>query len=145
MKWALDYAQGDETSILKGVDEEAKKLGISSEALLAQKTKFLKSCRGLEEFLGTFSPLFESFLTKEQEKMLLDNQLKLVFEELLQTGNSVEEIIREKGFDVPAMENDELEGIVKEVIEANPAIVEQYKGGKESTIGFFVGQVMKKT
>jgi aspartyl-tRNA(Asn)/glutamyl-tRNA(Gln) amidotransferase subunit B len=34
---------------------------------------------------------------------------------------------------------------VKEVLETNPTIVEQYKGGKETTMGFFVGQVMKKT
>jgi aspartyl-tRNA(Asn)/glutamyl-tRNA(Gln) amidotransferase subunit B len=43
------------------------------------------------------------------------------------------------------MGDDELAGMVKEVLDANPAIVEQYRGGKESVIGFFVGQVMKKT
>ncbi len=39
------------------------------------------------------------------------------------------------------------EGALREVIDgildANPKQVEQYKGGKESLVGFFVGQVMK--
>ncbi|MDR0370078.1 MAG: hypothetical protein LBH96_06370 [Candidatus Peribacteria bacterium] len=112
---------------------------------MAKKTKFLKSCNGLADFLGKFAQLFDGFLQMEQEKKLLDNQLKIVFEELLQTGSSVEEIVKEKGFDAPAMGDNELEAIAKEVLDMNPVIVEQYKGGKESTIGFFVGQVMKKT
>ena len=31
------------------------------------------------------------------------------------------------------------------VIAAHPAQVEQYRGGKEGLLGFFVGQVMKET
>ena len=38
-----------------------------------------------------------------------------------------------------------LENIIKTVLDENPAIVEQYKWGKTTTLGFFVGQVMKKT
>jgi aspartyl-tRNA(Asn)/glutamyl-tRNA(Gln) amidotransferase subunit B len=38
-----------------------------------------------------------------------------------------------------------IEDEVRRVIEANPSQVEQYKGGKESLIGYFVGQVMKAT
>ena len=37
----------------------------------------------------------------------------------------------------------ELEAVVAEVVAANPAQVEQYRGGKQQVIGFFVGQVMK--
>jgi len=36
-----------------------------------------------------------------------------------------------------------LEKIVNEVIAANPKQLEQYRGGKSTVIGFFVGQVMK--
>jgi aspartyl-tRNA(Asn)/glutamyl-tRNA(Gln) amidotransferase subunit B len=38
-----------------------------------------------------------------------------------------------------------LEPIVDGVIAAHPAQVEQYRGGKEGLLGFFVGQVMKET
>jgi Asp-tRNA(Asn)/Glu-tRNA(Gln) amidotransferase B subunit len=32
-----------------------------------------------------------------------------------------------------------------QVLAENPTIVDQYKGGKTTTIGFFIGQLMKKT
>jgi aspartyl-tRNA(Asn)/glutamyl-tRNA(Gln) amidotransferase subunit B len=38
-----------------------------------------------------------------------------------------------------------LEPIVDAVLEANPGQVAAYRGGKEGLLGFFVGQVMKKT
>jgi aspartyl-tRNA(Asn)/glutamyl-tRNA(Gln) amidotransferase subunit B len=38
-----------------------------------------------------------------------------------------------------------LDPVIDGIIEANPAQVEQYRGGKEGLIGFFVGQVMKET
>lgn len=38
-----------------------------------------------------------------------------------------------------------IESIVDEVISANPSQVEQYKSGKVGLLGFFVGNVMKKT
>jgi aspartyl-tRNA(Asn)/glutamyl-tRNA(Gln) amidotransferase subunit B len=38
-----------------------------------------------------------------------------------------------------------LEPVVDAVIAANPGQVEQYRGGKEALLGFFVGQVMKQT
>ncbi|HKL43948.1 MAG TPA: Asp-tRNA(Asn)/Glu-tRNA(Gln) amidotransferase subunit GatB [Candidatus Absconditabacterales bacterium] len=88
---------------------------------------------------------FKEFLKITEDGKIMDSQLKMVMEEMLETGKSAQEIIKEKGFDTPAVDSGELEGIVKKVLEKNPNIVEQYKGGKTSTIGFFVGQVMKKT
>ena len=38
-----------------------------------------------------------------------------------------------------------IEAQVREVIEANPGQVEQYLGGKEKLLGFFVGRVMQAT
>jgi aspartyl-tRNA(Asn)/glutamyl-tRNA(Gln) amidotransferase subunit B len=35
--------------------------------------------------------------------------------------------------------------IVDAILAANPAQVEQYRGGKDGLLGFFVGQVMKET
>ncbi|MBF0932394.1 MAG: Asp-tRNA(Asn)/Glu-tRNA(Gln) amidotransferase GatCAB subunit B, partial [candidate division SR1 bacterium] len=57
----------------------------------------------------------------------------------------LQEIIKEKGFDAPAVSEDEITEVAKGVLDANPQIVEQYKGGKVTVIGFFVGQVMKQT
>ena len=39
----------------------------------------------------------------------------------------------------------ELDPVIDAVLAANPGQVEQYRGGKEGLIGFFVGAVMKET
>ena len=39
----------------------------------------------------------------------------------------------------------ELEGIVDEVLAANPGQLEELRSGKDKLLGFFVGQVMKAT
>jgi len=39
----------------------------------------------------------------------------------------------------------ELDPVIERIIEANPAQAEQYRGGKQGLLGFFVGQVMKET
>ena len=145
MKWGLDFVQWDEITLLKSVSEEAKKLWVDAEKLFSEKTTFLKSCWDLNWFLTKFQPLFKEFLQVEKEKKLVDNQLKIVFDLVLQSGKSVQEVIKEKWFDTPTMNNSELEWIVTEVLAANPTIVEQFRWWKESVIWFFVGQVMKKT
>ena len=60
--------------------------------------------------------------------------------------------VAEPGFSAePYLEQDAvsdtaaLEPIVDAILAANPAQVEQYRGGKEGLLGFFVGQVMKET
>ena len=145
MKWALDFVQWDEITLLKTVSEEAKKQWVDAEKLFTEKTAFLKSCWNLNWFLNNFKPLFKEFLQIEKDKKIVDNQLKIVFDAALQSGNSIAEIIKAKGFDAPAMDNSALAWIVSEVLAANPAIVEQFKWWKESVIWFFVWQIMKKT
>ncbi|MGD0167620.1 MAG: Asp-tRNA(Asn)/Glu-tRNA(Gln) amidotransferase subunit GatB [Gaiellaceae bacterium] len=39
----------------------------------------------------------------------------------------------------------ELEPLIERILAANPGQVEQYRGGKEGLLGFFVGQVMKES
>jgi aspartyl-tRNA(Asn)/glutamyl-tRNA(Gln) amidotransferase subunit B len=38
-----------------------------------------------------------------------------------------------------------LDPVIERIIDANPAQAEQYRGGKQGLLGFFVGQVMKET
>ncbi|MEE8637924.1 MAG: Asp-tRNA(Asn)/Glu-tRNA(Gln) amidotransferase subunit GatB, partial [Candidatus Margulisiibacteriota bacterium] len=66
---------------------------------------------------------------------------KTVLVEVLKTGKSVQDIIKEKGL-TQVSDEGELSKIIKEVIKNNPGPVEEYKKGKKTTIGFLVGQVM---
>jgi aspartyl-tRNA(Asn)/glutamyl-tRNA(Gln) amidotransferase subunit B len=69
---------------------------------------------------------------------------KSIFEEMLETGRSASEIIKEKGL-TQISDTGELERIVDEVIVQNRGSVEDYRGGKEKALSFLVGQVMRKT
>ena len=42
-------------------------------------------------------------------------------------------------------DSSELDALVAQVIDANPALVEQFRGGKDGVINALVGQVMKET
>jgi len=68
---------------------------------------------------------------------------KQVFEALMNgEGESADSIIEAKGLK-QVTDSGAIEALVDEVIANNPAQVEQYKGGKEQLLGFFVGQIMK--
>ncbi len=69
---------------------------------------------------------------------------KDVFEIMFDTGKDADTIVEEKGLK-QVSDTGEIEKIIDEVIAANPAQLEQYRGGKDKLIGFFVGQVMKAT
>ena len=67
---------------------------------------------------------------------------KDIFPELYTAGKSASQLVEEKGLQQVSDEG-ALEKIIRDVLDKNPAQVEQYRGGKEPVIGFFVGQVMK--
>lgn len=67
---------------------------------------------------------------------------KEVLSEMFITGKSPEKIVEEKGM-VQISEKGALEGIIEEVLAANPQPVAEYKAGKTKAMGFMVGQVMK--
>jgi aspartyl-tRNA(Asn)/glutamyl-tRNA(Gln) amidotransferase subunit B len=69
---------------------------------------------------------------------------KTVFEEMWQSGNDAERIVKEKGL-VQISDSSEVVAIVEAVLAANPQSVADFKAGKEKAIGFLVGQIMKQT
>jgi len=69
---------------------------------------------------------------------------KTVFAEMVSTGDSPEKIVKDKNL-VQVTDQGTIENVADEVIAENPAQVERYRGGKIKLLGFFVGQVMKKT
>jgi aspartyl-tRNA(Asn)/glutamyl-tRNA(Gln) amidotransferase subunit B len=68
-------------------------------------------------------------------------QGKDVLVEMFKSGNSAATIIAEQGL-VQVSDTGEIDSIIDEVIAANPQQLEQYRAGKETLFGFFVGQVM---
>jgi aspartyl-tRNA(Asn)/glutamyl-tRNA(Gln) amidotransferase subunit B len=69
---------------------------------------------------------------------------KGVFVEMWQSGKGAEAIVREKGL-VQVSDEAELASVVEAVLAEHPGEAEAYRAGKTKLLGFFVGQVMRKT
>ena len=69
---------------------------------------------------------------------------KDVFEIMFDTGDDPEKIVEEKGMK-QVTDTGAIEAAVDDAIAAGAAQVEQYKGGNEKVLGWFVGQVMQAT
>jgi aspartyl-tRNA(Asn)/glutamyl-tRNA(Gln) amidotransferase subunit B len=69
---------------------------------------------------------------------------KAVFEEMINTGQDPEAIIGEKGM-AQISDAGALEAQAREILAAHPKEAADYQTGKTKVMGFFVGQLMRKT
>ena len=76
------------------------------------------------------------------EGTISGKQGKDVLVEMFGTGKSASAIVQERGL-IQVSDTGEIDRVIEEVIAASPKQLEQYRTGKESLFGFFVGQVMK--
>ena len=67
---------------------------------------------------------------------------KDVLVQMFQSGKAAEEIVRDLGGS-QVSDQDAIQAFVDQAISSNPKQLEQYRAGKTSLVGFFVGQVMK--
>ena len=97
--------------------------------------------------------IHESKLSADNVAMLInriDDQTisgkigKSIFEEMCESGSSVDEIIESQGLK-QISDDGAIEEIILTVINENPDQVAAYLAGKDKLFGFFVGQVMKLT
>jgi len=78
------------------------------------------------------------------EGIISKTMAKEVFAEMVRSGKKATDIIKEKGLE-QVSESGELGSVIANVIRENPELVEKYHAGKTQVLGFFVGEVMKKT
>jgi len=83
-------------------------------------------------------------MAKVDEGIVSNLAAKNVLHFVIDTGKSVDTIIKEKSL-AQVSDDDTLEHLVHEVICEHDKIADQVRGGKESAIGFLVGQAMRKT
>jgi aspartyl-tRNA(Asn)/glutamyl-tRNA(Gln) amidotransferase subunit B len=69
--------------------------------------------------------------------------LKDLYDLSFERGKDFAEIYDEEGRPQQSTDTSALEKIIDEVLAANPKQLEQYRAGKKTMLGFFVGQVMK--
>lgn len=83
-------------------------------------------------------------LTLIDDQTISGKIAKSVFEEMYATGERASTIVEKRGLKQVTDEG-LLESVVSAVLDEHPAEVEKYLKGAEKVIGFFVGQVMRKT
>jgi aspartyl-tRNA(Asn)/glutamyl-tRNA(Gln) amidotransferase subunit B len=76
------------------------------------------------------------------EGKISGKQAKEVLVEMFSTGKGALAVIEERGL-AQVSDTGEIEKIIDDVLAASPGQLEQYRAGKETLFGFFVGQVMK--
>ncbi|RJQ29336.1 Asp-tRNA(Asn)/Glu-tRNA(Gln) amidotransferase subunit GatB [Candidatus Parcubacteria bacterium] len=96
--------------------------------------------------------VFETKVTPEHLAHLVDliadgkimsRQAKEILRKIFETGADPEEILEEEGLHTIS-ESGELENVVREVIEENPAAVADYRKGKAASLQFLIGKAMGK-
>ena len=83
-------------------------------------------------------------LTLVEAGTLSGKLAKTVFEDMVATGRAPEAIVKEKGL-TQISDAGALEEAAQEIIAANPKEAADYRAGKTKVMGFFVGQLMRKT
>ena len=87
---------------------------------------------------------FAILIERISDKTISGKIAKSILEEVWDSGDDVDNIIKDKGL-VQIQDESVLEEIAQRIINNNLSQVEAYKGGKDKLFGFFVGQVMKET
>ena len=87
---------------------------------------------------------FANLIERISDKTISGKIAKSILEEVWESGDDVDNIIKDKGL-VQIQDESILEEIAQKIINNNLSQVEAYKGGKDKLFGFFVGQVMKET
>jgi aspartyl-tRNA(Asn)/glutamyl-tRNA(Gln) amidotransferase subunit B len=85
-----------------------------------------------------------TLVRKMNEGEISGKMAKDINVKMYETGQPPEAIIEREGLR-QISDTGALEKIIDEIIAANPKQVEQYKSGKTTVIGYFVGQVMKSS
>jgi aspartyl-tRNA(Asn)/glutamyl-tRNA(Gln) amidotransferase subunit B len=110
--------------------------------ILGELTRELNSsARSISDSLLTAEDMAE-LITILGTGVINNNQAKEVLVEMFSTGKTAPEVINERGFE-QVSDLGAIEKIVDDIIAANQANVDAYRGGNEKLFGFFVGQVMK--
>jgi aspartyl-tRNA(Asn)/glutamyl-tRNA(Gln) amidotransferase subunit B len=117
---------------------------VASNWVMGDVLRFLnEEKRDVRECLILPKSLAEMILLIE-DGTISGKMAKDIIVEMYKTGRPPRTIIEEKGM-VQITDEDAIVNTIAEVIAANPAQLEQYRGGKEKLFGYFVGQVMKAT
>ncbi|MBL0690631.1 MAG: Asp-tRNA(Asn)/Glu-tRNA(Gln) amidotransferase subunit GatB [Alphaproteobacteria bacterium] len=93
---------------------------------------------------GLIPAVYTDLMLRFHSKDLPSRISKTILTDILENGGTVDESIKRLNITI---ENDDskLEKIIDKIIISSPNQVAEYKSGKESILGWFIGQAMKET
>jgi aspartyl-tRNA(Asn)/glutamyl-tRNA(Gln) amidotransferase subunit B len=116
----------------------------SANWILSELLRELKNSEGDDKGLRVSAKDLGELIKLIADGTISGKIAKEVFIEMFASARSPRAIIAERGL-VQITDVREIEKIVDEVIASSPKELEQYRAGKVSLIGYFVGQVMKRS
>ena len=126
-----------EEVVAVGVQPKKASNWIMTELLRELKGEDIASCKVDPKQLA-------SLLMMVDKNTISGKIAKTVFFDMMESGKNAETIVKEKNL-VQVSDEGELMAIVAEIIAANPTQADDFRNGKTKIMGFFVGQLMKKT
>lgn len=134
------YSQFFEETVRAGANPKLAANWICTELL-----RRLKQDEGAELSTSRLTPTALAELISLIESAVISGKIaKGIFEELWKSGGSPKEIVERQGL-VQVLDVSQIEAWVDAVIAEFPSQVESYRQGKDKLVGFFVGEVMKRS
>jgi aspartyl-tRNA(Asn)/glutamyl-tRNA(Gln) amidotransferase subunit B len=138
-----DYFEACLKLLPQGAEVE-KKAKVVANWLLGEFTRLLNAANiEIRDARVTPQHLVE-MLALIEEGTLSTKMAKEVFEEMFRSGKSASQVVKEKRL-VQISGASQLDDIIDKVLAENAAAVADFKKGKEQSLKFLVGQVMKAT
>lgn len=132
-----DLSEFFEKAVLNGGGPKKTSNWIMTELLRELKGRSVLECKITPEYLG-------SLISMVEKGVISGKIAKTVFLDMMETGKDPNLIVKEKNL-LQVSDEGELKAMVLEIVTANPKQAEEFREGKTKLMGFFVGQLMKKT
>lgn len=110
---------------------------VDVQSVLNKKNISIKEFSISPERLGQLIKLIEN-------EIVYNKQAREIFFRMLEIDKTASDILKELNIS-PIQDDNELIGIINEVLAENSQSIIDYKNGKDKVVGYLVGQVMKKT
>lgn len=96
---------------------------------------------GIDQF-GVAADQLGDLLARVEKGELDNARAKDVFQYMLDNGTNVDAAMKSLG--IEAVDNSEIESLCQTLLDNNPQVVEQIRGGKQQAIGALIGQARKQ-
>ena len=117
---------------------------IASNLLLGDISAYLNKNEKLITETTLNKERFMELISKMEDNSLTSKNLKDILDTVLESTNTIEEIVKEAGI-TNITDDSAIREVIKTIIANNPESVADYKAGHDRAIKFFMGQVMKET